>query len=151
MRIRLKDISLTKELVKLPPEMFNSIDRYYKEIDYQIVYYSMKDFQPDDFTLEDVRKMRFVHDISMDVLSMSSATDKKLVEIINSADGSRLGKIIFNFNVPITDEAWKITPLQYKFCDLVNNGVKKVYSEGEFEKMIHGSVLPDAMKNLIKK
>lgn len=151
MRIRLKDVSLTKMLGKIPPEMFTAINRYYKEVDYWIIYYSMKDFQPEDFSINDVRKMRYVHDIALKVINMSSAGDRKLVEIINTADGRRLGKIIFDFNVPITDEAWKMTPLQYKYCDLINNGVKKIYNEEEFEKMVHGSVLPKAVKKLVGK
>lgn len=151
MRIRLKDVSLTKMLGKIPPEMFTAINKYYKEVDYWIIYYSMKDFQPEDFSINDVRKMRYVHDIALKVINMSSAGDRKLVEIINTADGRRLGKIIFDFHVPITDEAWKMTPLQYKYCDLINNGVKKIYNEEEFEKMVHGSVLPKAVKKLVGK
>lgn len=150
MRIRLKDIALTKALGKMPPEIYVSIDRYYKEIDYWIVYYSMKDFQPEDFTIKDVREMRYVHDIALKVLNMSSADDRKIVEVINSVDGKRFGTMIFNFHVPITDEAWKTTPLQYRFCELISNGVDKIYTPDEFEEKIHGSALPEALKKLIE-
>lgn len=151
MRIRLKDISLNKELGKFPPQMYTSIDKYYKMVDYHLVFNSMKDFQPDDFSIDDVEKMQYVHDIAMRILNISALDDRSVVKIINSNDGQRLGKIIFQFGVPITDEAWKMTPLQYKFCDLINNGVDKVYTSDEFEKMIHGSVLPEAIKKLVGK
>jgi len=151
MRIRLGDVALTQELGAMPPQLFTAVDHYYKEVDYWIVFYSMKDFQSKHFNIEDVRKMRYVHDMAMKILGMSSSNDRKIVETIRTPEGKKLAKLIFEFNVPITDEVWKITPLQYSFCDIANNGVSKNYTEDEFEKMIHGSVLPEVLKKFVRK
>lgn len=151
MRIRLRDIALIKEIKKLHAETFIAIDKYYKELDYWIVYQSMKDFQPDDFTIDDVRKMRYVHAMSLKILQMSSAGSRSILNVIESSEGRRLGRMIFDFNVPLTDEAWKMTPLQYQFCEMVDHGVKKIYTVDEFEDMIHGSSLPEVLKRLVSK
>jgi len=150
MRIRLRDVALVKELKAIPPDMFVSIQDYYKEIDYHICYYSMKDFQPDDFSIDDIRKMKFVHDIAQKVLGMSSATDKSIIEVINSLDGSLLGNVIFNYNVPITDEAWKVTPLQYRFLELSSGNTKPLTKE-EFEQQVYGTKIDEVLKKLVGK
>ena len=151
MRIRLRDIGLVKQLTKIPPDMFIAIQDYYKEIDYWICYYSMKDFQPEDFSIDDVRKMKYIHDLSQKILNMSSSNDKAIMEIINSIDGKLLGNIIFNFNVPITDEAWKVTPLQYRFLELCSGQVKSVMTKEEFEQQMYGTKIDEVLKKIVGK
>ena len=111
--------------------------KYYNEIDYWTVFYSMKDFQPEDFSKPDfkgefeddfndwkptapkgyyiVRKMKYVHKIAEDVKSMTDQPVIKLVELLQTPKGKTLASTIHYLHIPFVSSAWKLTPFQEKF------------------------------------
>ena len=125
MQIKLGKISLTTELNDLPSSLYTALRRYYMEIDYWIVYYSMKDFQPEDFKIDDVRKMRYVHEIARKVLDMSSNNSEVIMKIVSTEKGQELARIIYEYHVPLTDSAWKLTKLQEEFLYWSNSSAPK--------------------------
>ena len=109
---------------------------YYNEIDYWTVYYAMKDFQEEKFSMPDfdgefkdfknwdkdkpkgyfiVKKMKHVHQMSKDITSMTVQPIEKLIEVLTNADGKTLATMIHRFHQPLASEAWKLTPLQTSF------------------------------------
>lgn len=139
MLIRLKKVELNSKLDKIPPQMMESIDRYYREVNYWIVYHSMKQFMPDDFTVEDVRKMRYVHDIASKILDISSGTKKQIMKIIATPEGQELAAITLRLKIPLANEAWKLTPLQLKFYEIGITGADKIYeTETDMKKALFG-------------
>lgn len=152
MRVRLNDLKLTQELTEIPPEMFRNINKFYKEIDYWIVYHSMKDFQPDDFSIEDVRKMRHVHTMSKDILEISAGTKGMIFRAISNVEGKRLCNIIVNMKVPLADSAWDLTPLQEKTYEILS-GKTKVYAKSldDLDKYLYGKPLREVFKDIASK
>ena len=106
--------------VSIKPGMFINIDRFDSELEYWITYHAMKDFRDKDFSIKDVRMMKYVHAIAKFVLRMSSAPTDTIRETVMTADGAKLANIVYKFNVPLTDAAWKLTPLQHTFLILAH-------------------------------
>jgi len=100
---------------EIPEQMYLQLRNFYMDIDYWIVYYSMKDFMPQDFTIEDVRKMTEIHRIAQHIMDISTGPKDLVLQTINSSDGQRLVDIVRYYHVPLTDAAWKLTPLQEDF------------------------------------
>jgi len=94
-----------------PVEMYENFDKYYREIEYWIVYHSMKDFMPSDFSIDDVRKMRYVHDIAKKVLSTISSDSETITRVLYSDEGKEIVRLITIFNVPLATIN-DLTPLQ---------------------------------------
>ena len=46
------------EMKEIPPDLMLNMKKFRDEVDYHIVYYSMKDFMSPEFIVEDVRKMQ---------------------------------------------------------------------------------------------
>jgi hypothetical protein len=113
--IRLGIYRADERLKDIPPELMINLKKYKDEIDYYITFYAMKDFMPPEFTLEDVRKMHHVHEIATKVLSMSIVPKDTLIKEIRTKDGQKLATIIHEFHIPLANEAWKLTELQYEF------------------------------------
>lgn len=132
-------LNLINPNVKIPlnQENYSEFAKYYNEVDYWIVYNSMKDFQPEKFKMPDyegefrdkfvnwesdnpkgyyiVKQMKYVHNIARDVKNMTSQPIEKLVEILRNGRGQALATRVFSLNTPLASEAWKLTPLQHKF------------------------------------
>ncbi|GAG21450.1 unnamed protein product, partial [marine sediment metagenome] len=107
--------STFKTLIELKMNLINPNDQiildqnkytefayYYHQVDYWTVYYSMKDFQPEGFSMPDydeefkdkykdwnqenpkgyyiVREMKFVHDIARDIKNMTSQPPEQIIE-----------------------------------------------------------------------
>jgi len=115
MLIRLDDIKLTDELRNMDGSLYKDIQHFYNKIDYNIVFHSMKDFQPEDFTLHDVEKMHSIHEIAKFIIDISNAKEELVIDEVSSVDGQRLATIIYRLNQPLVSDAWKLTPLQHKF------------------------------------
>lgn len=103
---------------EIPPEMYSDIDKFNREINYWIVYHGMKDFMPEDFSIEDVRKMQYVHKLAKSILSITSADRETVVQIIRTEDGLELAKLIWRYNVPLVKDITELTPLQHQFLIL---------------------------------
>ena len=108
---------------EFPPSMYENFDKYYREIDYWIVFHAMKDFAGDDFTIDDVRLMRYVHDISKLVLSMTSSDSKTIKRILRTEDGEKIAHHIYTFNIPLVSTVRDMTPIQETFLYQSNPSV----------------------------
>ena len=109
---------LSKESKPIVDHLYKEIHAYYNLLDYYIVYHAMKDFMPNDFSDEDVKQMHDIHKIADKVMAISHAKRELIDEVIATPEGKRLADIIYIFHVPITDAAWKLTPLQTDFLSL---------------------------------
>ena len=152
MRLRLGEITGEKiDYSEIHPDLLREYLRYLKETDYWIVYHGMKDFQPDDFTVDDVYKMRLVHEMAEYIIMLSSAPADIIIDEISTEQGQELAKIVYEFKVPLTNEAWKMTPLQHQFMRWASPDAPKKVAENIDEL---GNILPrigDAMNRVTKR
>lgn len=84
-----------------PVDMYKNFDKYYREIDYWLVYHSMKDFCDDDFSIEDVRKMRYVHDIAKYILSITVADTPTITRVLKTEEGQKIATLIHIYHQPL--------------------------------------------------
>ena len=103
-----------EQITKTSPKMIKALFDYYHEINYWVCFYAMKDFQPSTFTIDDVKRMQFVHETAEQVLRMSSPNKEIIVEIIRTQAGRELGRCVYEWHVPLEDAVWKLTDLQKK-------------------------------------
>ena len=123
--------------IDLNIEDYQDFLKYYNEIDYWVVFFAMKDFQPENFSLPDyngefekefddwnenkekgyyiVRKMKYIHKMAEDIINMTDQPVTKLIEVVTNTKGKILASCIHAFHQPLVSEAWKLTPLQQKF------------------------------------
>lgn len=139
MAIRLNDNVMFEQMKEIPPEMYKNIELFYKETNYWIVYYSMKDFQPLDFSIEDVRKMKYVHEMADKIFTMTAAPRKLIQLSLANSEGKELLDIVFRCDIPLVDEAWKLTPMQKTFYDLTSGKKKmEIKTDEDFDTMLYG-------------
>jgi len=133
-KLRLKLID-DKEEVDIPPEEFLSLQKHYDTISYWVVYYSMKDFQNEDFSkhiLDDdgdfipqgiltIRNMNYVHNIASFILDTSFKPKEILQEIIKDDEGLEIGYVVHYLNQPL-NKIGNLTKLQRDYL---------VHSKGE--------------------
>lgn len=124
MDIRLGKVELSKNMPQ-NPEYYDKIRRFYNTVDYHIAFLAMRDFIK-DLTIEDVKTMQYVHEIVDKVLKISGRTKKEIIEFIKTSDGRELAQIIHYYHVPLTDAAWKLTPLQKEFLYWTSENAPKV-------------------------
>lgn len=123
--------------IDLDKNNYKEFVKYYNESDYWIVYSAIKDFQDESFSLPDfdceyeqdyddwnpekpkgyylVRKMKYIHQLSKDIMSMSSRPAEEMVEVLTNSDGKILASMVHKFHQPLASQAWKLTPLQVSF------------------------------------
>lgn len=133
--------------VDLDQKHYTNFAKYYNELDYWTVYYSMKDFQPEEFSEPDfdeefekypewepthpkgyyiVKKMKYIHELADKIRSMTTQPLTNLVEVLSNNKGKILASRIHQFHVPLASEAWKITPLQSKFMYYSRSGAPQI-------------------------
>lgn len=134
----------SEQEIDLNKNNYRDLLTYFNEIDYWTVYFAMKDFQPEDFSMPDfskefrdefedwdenkpkgyycVRKMKYVHRLSSDIMSMTIQPSEQLVEVMTNTDGKTLASLIHRFHQPLASEAWKLTPLQVSFIYYTRDG-----------------------------
>ena len=70
---------------------------------------------------------------------MSVVDKPTLIKIIRTRDGQKLAKIVYDFKVPLTDAAWKLTDLQTDFLYYnTEDAPIQVQNEDELEKVMEG-------------
>jgi hypothetical protein len=144
MRIRLGDLHVTKQILDMGPEIHHKLSQYRNTINYWVVFHAMKDFMPDDFSIEDVIKMHSVHEIAQQVFRISSTDTDTIIDEVATPEGEKLATVIYKLHQPLTSELWKLTPLQHKFLVYAHpNSIKKVADSWEefVKKRAHGEVL----------
>lgn len=134
----------SEQEIDLTKNNYKDFLAYYNEIDYWTVYFAMKDFQPEEFSMPDyskefredyddweedkpkgyyhVRNMKYVHKLSTDIMSMTVQSPEELVKIITNTKGRILASLIHRFHQPLASEAWKLTPLQVSFIYYTREG-----------------------------
>ena len=113
--INLGFITGADKLAEIPKEMYPNMDKFNREINYWIVYHGMKDFMPEDFSIDDVRKMQHVHKIAKRILGISAAPKNRIVEILKTEDGVELARLIWHYNVNLVKDIKELTPIQHQF------------------------------------
>lgn len=156
--------------IKLDKNNYKDFMSYYNEVDYWIVYFAIKDFQEEDFSFPDygreheedfedwdpkkpigyyyVRKMKYVHEISKDVMSMTSQPPDKLMEVLTNASGKALATLVHVFHQPLNSKAWKLTPLQIHFILYSRPGAPYVVKSVEDLPGVKKGKYSDIMKQL---
>ena len=128
-----------------PPSMYENFDKYYREIDYWIVYHGMKDFCDDTFDIEDVRQMRYVHDIAKLVISMSTADSKTIRRVLRTEEGKKLADFIYIFHMPIVNKIDDMTPIQEQFLYQTHPGkTPEILDVSNMTEL--GNILPNLKK-----
>ena len=138
-KLRLKLIKGEDELdEELSPEDYVSLQKHYDAISYLMVYYSMKDFQNEEFSkpiVEDgeiqpkgifvIKKMRNIHRIATIVINASYQPKEIIKEIISDENGRVVAYSVFYLNIPLAQYN-KITRLQRDYL---------LYTKGEITKL----------------
>jgi len=161
-----------KEKVELNSKNYQEFFHYFNEIDYWMVFYSMKDFQEEEFSKPDynkefsdefddydfnkpkgyyiVKKMKFVHKIAKDIQYMTSQPLIKLRQTLQNKSGKILASMVYIFHVPLTNEAWKLTPLQESFLYYGRPGAPIVLDSEDDLPGIKAGSMEEIVKQLIK-
>jgi len=122
-----------KSKIDINNKKYADLKKFYDLIDYWIVYYSMKDFQDEDFSKPKngipsgfllVKKMNDIHKIAKTILHSSYQPKEVIEEIIKDGSGKLIAKIVFNLNVPLAEFS-KITKLQRDFLVLSKIDLEK--------------------------
>ena len=96
---------------------------YLFEMMVNIVYHGTKDFQSAKYSSEIIKDSYIdVLGLAKEILQASVRKKEEVVALVNTEDGVNLLAIHYYLNVPLTSEAWKLTPLQLEF--LVNGKMK---------------------------
>jgi hypothetical protein len=114
LRMRMGQINGKIDIDSIPAELYKNYIKYILEFDYWVVYYAMKDFQPTDFSFDDVRKMRYVHEIADIIINISSSPNEVVIEFVKTEDGQELAKIIYELKQPLA-MIKDLTSLQHSF------------------------------------
>lgn len=167
---KIKHSLIDKETVDITKKQdYLEFLHYFNEIDYWMVYYAMKDFQPEMFSQPDfegkfenddnwkldypkgyyiVKQMKYVHRIAEDIQYMTSQPLIKLRQVLRNNSGKVLASAVHIFHVPLANEAWKLTPLQETFLVYSEPGAPRILeSEDELPGIKAGS-LKDIAKQL---
>jgi len=136
-KIRLKLIKKIDE-IDFSNQDYLSLQKHYDTISYWVVFYSMKDFQDEDFSIpiyEDsellpkgmfqIRKMSYIHDMANIIVNSSYRPKEYIKQIIKDEVGKEVAYLVLYFNVPLSDIS-NITKLQRDFL---------IYSKGEITKV----------------
>jgi len=122
-KLRLLD---PKTKIEIDNKKLAQVLNYYNNVNYWIVYFSMQDFQDDEFSkiineipegFQIIKKMRNIHKIAQEVLRYSYQPEDVIQEIIKTREGKIVASIVFNLNVPL-NELSKLTDLQKDFLIL---------------------------------
>lgn len=123
----LVDYSLARYVpgTDLTTAQYISLRKYQFDLMCNIAHVATKDFQDEDYTVETL-EASFVDVIGLaeKVLEASIAPKEEIVKLLKTGSGKLLASIIFKLNVPLVDEAWKMTKLQLNF--LINGKLMEV-------------------------
>ena len=109
--IKLHLIDMSKP-IKVSEKGYANFMKFMNFVDYWIVYYAMKDFQPEEFQKPDpetnlpkgfeiVLKMEEVHEIADFVLDASRQPKEVIQEIIRDNQGKEIAQIVYYLNTPL--------------------------------------------------
>lgn len=125
-------------LENVTPKAYNDLIKFTNDINYWVVYYSMKDFQEPEFQFPDfsigvdpkpngfylVQEMQEVHEIAEFIFDSTRQSMSVVKEILSDYNGRELAYSVYYLNVPLA-EASRLTPLQKNYL---------LYSKGNLSK-----------------
>lgn len=140
------NIAKGEERIKISPEGYSKLIKFYDDIDYWIVYFGMKDFQDEEFSKPDpdkldsypkgyyiVREMVEIHKIADFILNTSTSNITVVKEVFDTDSGHEVAFLIFYLNQSLASIG-DLTKLQKRFL---------LYSKGN----IHSVLTGEAKKN----
>ena len=104
-------------IVDYDNEFLAELRDFYDNLDYLVVFYSMKDFQPETFSVQDVKKLQHVHEMASKIYGYSYQPKEVVKEIVKDEAGKHVATIVFNLNVPL-GKLSELTKLQRDFLIL---------------------------------
>jgi len=98
--IRLGKIDILKPM-DIPPALYTRMREYFNTVDYHVVFKAMQKFMPSDFSLEDVKKMQYVHELAVRIRQISRRSDSIVQEFLQTKGGQELVEIVYTFHQPL--------------------------------------------------
>lgn len=163
------DVYESQEII-ITKDNYKAFLEYYSEIDYWVVYFAMKDFQDEEFSMPDysgefkddfvdwdvekpkgyymVRNMKYIHKIARDIKNMTEQPVESLMEILKNKEGQLLATMVHAFHVPLASEAWQLTPLQTDFIYYTRPGAPVIVDDIKDVPGIKGGTLEDITNQL---
>jgi len=126
-----------KTIVQINNKKYAELQKYFSNVDYWITFFAMKDFQDENFSkpingipqgIENVKKMRDVHNIAKFILDTSYQPKEVVQEIVKSSDGKIIANIVFSLNVPLAQYS-NLTKLQRDFLVYSKTGERRMISK----------------------
>lgn len=116
----------TLEELEFTKEDYIDLRMHQYRIMENIVHAGIKDFQPPNFSIDMIGESFInVRGLADEILRVSIAAKDEIVEVLKSTDGKILAYQTTILNVPLTDEAWKMTPAQLYFSIKIRNPTTK--------------------------
>ena len=104
------------EEIELSAERYKELRMYQFNLMMWICYYGLKDFQPDNFSIEILKQTTINAPLlSKEILAATIGKQEEIVEVIKNSEGTRLAYIIHVLKIPLVEAAWKLTPLQMEY------------------------------------
>jgi len=114
---------VSKPMEELDEDGILEYRKYVFDMIVNIVYHGTKDFQGEEYTIETIKSSFMdVLELSKAILECSVRPKEEVIELVSNNEGKNLLAIHYQLNVPLVNEAWKLTPLQ---CDFLVNGKLK--------------------------
>lgn len=145
-KLRLKLIETDRD-IDVSDKGYAQLQKFYDSMSYWVVYYSMKDFQDEEFSIPNYEefngypngyyitlKMNDVHDIAEFILNGSYQNDKIIKEIFEDELGREVAYSVTFLKHPLADLP-KLTKLQKKYL---------IYSNTNLPGIIKGSIKEDS-------
>ncbi len=139
-QLRLKLIEDNRK-INLSNDGYAKLLEFYNTVNYWIVYFAMKDFQPKFFSRPDyyeiemnpkgfylVKKMNNVHEIAEFVINSSYKSKKAIKEILKDEIGREVAYVVYYLNVPLADIK-NLTKLQRDYLIFSKGKVNKFKEE----------------------
>jgi hypothetical protein len=112
----LSGIAKRGEIEELDADQLKELRKYHFEFMMYVCYMGLKDFQPDNFSIDTLRKSFIdVAALSKKILECSVGGKDEIVEVLKNAKGQALAFMIHELRIPLADTAWDLTPLQLEF------------------------------------
>ena len=103
-------------------EEYKELRMYQFDVLLWISYFGLRDFQSPSFSIETLKKSYVdVRALSVEIINVSIARQDEIVATLKTPGGVSLARIVHRLMIPLTNEAWKLTPLQLEYTILSRN------------------------------
>ena len=149
--------------INISNEGYKDLLKFYDNVNYWIVYFSMKDFQPKKFSEPDYErnghpkgyflikeKMQKVHEIADYIMNGSYQTEEVIKEVFEDTFGKEIGFCVYYLNQPL-NKIGKLTELQKDFLIYTKIHLDKWIKGKSKEKSYIVSNKPMSMKEFLER